>query len=418
LSSQPSARDLIGAERDDIRLVLGSRLERLGMVIRYVAYIVLAQVFLLGAVRGRYRDLAIIGAAVLLHNVFVHIVLWRRRYRLFATPWNFLIHLTEASLVIYFTGADESEFFFLYIFILTGYSVFRRESARILAASVVCLLAYSLVVTVEYLFAGISVAPGIIVVKMTSILVCGWFVATISQLWRKIEDSATARAIALASSEATLRTILDSTVDPILVYDESEAITEVNDTACEFLGMTREEMLGRPFRNLLFDDDSLQERLAEARLQEEYHGEQVFVNVEGLERTVDLHIRTFVRRQRRFFVAIAHDITERKNLQEAMHLANANLARLNRELQQVNELKTGLLTTISQRVRSPLTAILGFLDMLVSDEFGAITPAQRKPLQSCRRTTARVFRLIDEALGAPPTDAPQEKDGIPTHYSH
>lgn len=413
MSSSPNVSRPPSEERDDIRLVLGSRIERLGMIIRYVAFLALAQVFLLGEVRGSYRDLAIIGFVVLLHNAFVHVVLWRRRYRLFGTPWNFIIHLTEASAVIFFTGGDESEFFFLYIFILTGYSVFRREFARILMASLVCLLAYILVLTIEYFRAGISVAPGIIVVKMSGIPVCGWLVATIGQLWWRIEDAAAARARALASSEATLRTILDSTADPILVYDESEAIAEVNDKACEFLGMKREEILGRPFRNFLFDDDSLQERLAEVRLRDEYHGEQVFVNVEGNERTVDLHIRTFVRRQQRFFVAIAHDITERKNLEEATHLANANLARLNRELQQVNELKTGLLTTISQRVRSPLTAILGYLDMLLNDEFGAITPEQRKPLQSCRRTTVRVFRLIDEALGTPPTDVPQEKNHSP-----
>ena len=115
-----------------------------------------------------------------------------------------------------------------------------------------------------------------------------------------------------------------------------------------------------------------------------------------------------MRNQQRFFVVVAHDITERKHLQEATHLANVNLERLNRELQQVNNLKTGLLTAVSQRLRSPLTAILGYLDMLLNDELGPLPPEQRKILQNARRTTLRVFALIDEALDVPPagTSAP------------
>jgi len=402
MSDTVDVRHLHRADDDDIRLMLGSRLERLGMILRYAAYIVLVPVFLLGTAQGNYRDLAVITGVVLLHNAFVHFVLWTRRPNMFLTPWNFLIHLTEASLIVAFTGADESEFFFLYYFLLVAYSVFSRKFTRVLVATVICFLAYGMVIAIEYLRAGISAPAAVVFLKIVSVVLFGWLAASLGRLWRQIEDAAATRAQALASSEATLRTILDSTAEPILVYDEGEAITEVNDKACEFLGMKREEILGRAFRSFLFDDDSVSERLAEAKLRDEYHGEQVFVNAEGVERTVDLHIRSFIQGRWRFFVVIAHDITERKDLQEATHLANANLARLNRELQQVNEMKTGLLITVSQRIRSPLTAILGYLDMLLNDDFGPVAPDQRKPLQNCRRTTVRVFRIIDEALHVPP----------------
>lgn len=411
------AKHLQDMDNNDIRLMLGSRLERFGMILRYVGYVVLAPIFMLGDANGSYRDLAIVTLLVLLHNAFVHIVSWKRRTDLFLTPWNFFIHLTEASLIVAFTGAEESEFHFLYLVLLIGYSVFFREAARVFAATAVCCFAYAGVIGVEYLMAGIVLPPAVLVVKIGSVALCGAFVATASRLWRQIEDAGDARAQALAASEATLRTILDSTAEPILVYDEFEAITEVNDRACEFLGMRRGQIIKRQFRDFLFDDDSVSERLAEARLRDEYHGEQIFVTSDGTERTVDLHIRSFVQnvsgpspRRGRFFVAIAHDITERKNLQEATHLANANLARLNRELQQVNEMKTGLLTAVSQRIRSPLTAILGYLDLLLNDEFGPVAPDQRRPLQNCRRTTARVFRLIDESLGVSHTNVPRERD--------
>jgi PAS domain S-box-containing protein len=322
---------------------------------------------------------------------------------------NFLIHLSEYSVVVSFTGQEESEFFVLYLFLLIGYTVFRRRFLRVFFAALLCCFAYGVVIGVEWYRRGLAVPMGIIFLKMMTIVVCGWLLGTLSRLLRQVEAAAEERAAALAKSEATLRTILDTAADPILVYDDHEIVTAANNKTCEFLGMSRDHILGKEFRGFLFDDGSLGEKLAEARRREEYQGEQIFVGPDGQERTVDLRIQSFIRGQQTFSVVVAHDITERKNLQEATHLANVNLARLNRELQQVNEMKTGLLTAVSQRIKSPLTAILGYLDMLLNDELGALGTEQRKVLQHSRRISARIFRLIDEAFGAPAPEAPRPK---------
>jgi PAS domain S-box-containing protein len=393
----------------DSRLSPAIRLERLALILRYLAYAVLTAIFFLQQVRGSYRDFVVITGVVLLHNAFVHAVLRTRRYRLFDTALNFAIYLVETSLVVMFTGAEESELFVLYLFVLIGYTVYRRSFSRILTASFICCAAYGAVILVEWRVSGITMPFGIICGKLMSIVVCGWLVATLSRLLQQAEEVSAARARAVASSEATLRTILDSTADSILVYDDNECVTEANNRACEVLGVSREAILGRRFRTFLFDDGALPDRLSEARDKTEHHGEEVLISAEGRERTVDLHIRSFIRDQQRFFVCVAHDITEQKNLQEATHLANTNLARLNRELQQVNELKTGLLTAIAQRIRSPLTAILGYLDMVLNDELGVTHPEQRKALQNCRRSADRVFRIIDEVVQAPSGDAARDK---------
>ena len=52
MSGTVDVRHLHRADGDDIRLMLGSRLERLGMIFRYAAYIVLVPVFLLGTAQG------------------------------------------------------------------------------------------------------------------------------------------------------------------------------------------------------------------------------------------------------------------------------------------------------------------------------------------------------------------------------
>ena len=56
------------------------RLERVAYATRYVAYAVLVSLFLLGQIEGAYTDLAVVTAVIVLHHVFVHGVLWTRRY--------------------------------------------------------------------------------------------------------------------------------------------------------------------------------------------------------------------------------------------------------------------------------------------------------------------------------------------------
>ena len=57
---------------------------------------------------------------------------------------------------------------------------------------------------------------------------------------------------------------------------------------------------------------------------------------------------------------------------------------------------------VSQKLRSPLTAILGYMDLLLDEELGELLPEQRKSLQTCRRSTLRIFKLLDESFGDRP----------------
>jgi signal transduction histidine kinase len=135
---------------------------------------------------------------------------------------------------------------------------------------------------------------------------------------------------------------------------------------------------------------------------------------------VDLHVRSYMHDSERVFVAMLHDITAAKNLQEAARLTTNRLEQVNRELQHVSQLRSEFYTTIARRLRSPLSAILGLADMMLAEELGEITPEQRRALQSCRRSVMRVFGLADEVVLAAPervaavagaTDAPKAAGG-------
>jgi signal transduction histidine kinase len=129
---------------------------------------------------------------------------------------------------------------------------------------------------------------------------------------------------------------------------------------------------------------------------------------DGGEHTVDLKARSFVREHARYFVCVARDITEQKDYQEATQLANENLERLNRELRQLNDLKAGFLGKTSQKLRAPLAALLGYLDMLINEELGEINDDQRKALHTCRRSALRLLRVAEETPAF--TGAGREQD--------
>lgn len=204
---------------------------------------------------------------------------------------------------------------------------------------------------------------------------------------------------ALAFQTALFQSVLDTAVDPVFIYTDRGAVTETNAKACEFLAVPRDQIVGAPFRSFLFDDGTLDTTLARIHGQPEHRGEMTFVDAEGEEHDVEVHIRALTHRGDTVRVAAVRDISEYKSLEEAAHLANVNLARLNRELQQVNELKTGLLRILSQRIRSPLTALLGYLELLLDESLGELKPDQRKALQACRRCGLRVVRLLEEVFG-------------------
>lgn len=74
------------------------------------------------------------------------------------------------------------------------------------------------------------------------------------------------------------------------------------------------------------------------------------------------------------------------------------LERTNEELEQANETKTRLVSVVSHELRSPLTAIHGFSDLLLED--WTVTPDEewREIVDSIRRQSRRLFRLVDDLL--------------------
>ncbi len=73
-------------------------------------------------------------------------------------------------------------------------------------------------------------------------------------------------------------------------------------------------------------------------------------------------------------------------------------AEMARRLEEVAQMKTDFVSTVSHELRSPLTSIIGSLDTVNRPELAPAEPTSQQLLSSARRQAGRLQRLIDDLL--------------------
>jgi PAS domain S-box-containing protein len=196
--------------------------------------------------------------------------------------------------------------------------------------------------------------------------------------------------------------ILRSAADGLLGVDLSGEVTFINPAARRMIG-SRERLFGRPLHDLVhpeLPDDPACERESCA-LYQTLHVEPAydlregqFWRADGSSLPVEYTITPMRTDDGKAVGAVLtfRDITERR----AAAMAQEN-ERLYREARAANEAKDEFLATLSHELRTPMTAILGWLDMLALDE----TPDPellKEGLETIRRSARLQAQLIDDLL--------------------
>jgi PAS domain S-box-containing protein len=133
----------------------------------------------------------------------------------------------------------------------------------------------------------------------------------------------------LRASEERFRSVVDHATDGFFLFDEHQAILDVNKQACESLGYSREEMIGMHPR----DFDAALDQASFARIGERVtSGETVTFETQhrrkdGTVFPVEVRVRQFQHGAYRFRLSLARDITERKRAEEALRESEAKLQR-------------------------------------------------------------------------------------------
>ncbi|HKM54882.1 MAG TPA: PAS domain S-box protein, partial [Isosphaeraceae bacterium] len=128
---------------------------------------------------------------------------------------------------------------------------------------------------------------------------------------------------ALRASEKRFRTFVDHASDAFFLQGDGGTILDVNRRACESLGYTRDELVGKtPFE---FDPDLTLAMLEEFGRSLDA-GESVAFDTrhrrkDGSVFPVEVRAKAFWEGERRFTVSLARDVTDRKRAEEALRLS-------------------------------------------------------------------------------------------------
>ncbi len=92
------------------------------------------------------------------------------------------------------------------------------------------------------------------------------------------------------------------------------------------------------------------------------------------------------------------DITEQKKAQEELRKSHKQIEKQNIKLKKLDELKSAFLNVTSHELRTPMSSIKGYVQMLLKNTLGEINKEQENALNVVLRNTDRLDHLIQDIL--------------------
>ena len=214
--------------------------------------------------------------------------------------------------------------------------------------------------------------------------------------------------IAHQESEALKGSIMDASLDCIIILDEHGKILEFNPTAVSTFGYSRAEIAGQLLVEKIIPPGS-REQIREAMFQCLEHGdgslfgrrtEATGMRADGVEFPMEWAIVPLNLRGRHVFTAYLRDITDSKLAQEKMKQVQAKLEESNRDLKRRNEEIQNFYHTLSHELKTPLTSAREFVSMVMDNLAGQVNPRQAEYLAIAKKSCDQMRMCINDLFDA------------------
>nr|WP_264674192.1 PAS domain-containing sensor histidine kinase [Nocardioides lijunqiniae] len=198
----------------------------------------------------------------------------------------------------------------------------------------------------------------------------------------------------------------------IIGSDEVGRVNLYNPGAQRLLGYEADEVLGQK-TTMFHSPAAIRDKAAELGVAETFSdvvremtksgaaGTHIrFQRKDGVERTHAITLSRLAddRGRTTGYVSTSEDVTDqlesRRALVEALEVERQAVERL----QEVDSVKDSFVSSVSHELRTPMTSILGYLEMLGEDAYGALTGDQRNAVRRVSANTQRLLGLIDDLL--------------------
>jgi len=197
------------------------------------------------------------------------------------------------------------------------------------------------------------------------------------------------------------RSLIESNNDALMATDPLGIISDVNKQMEALTGCTRDELIGTPFKNYFTEPMRAQEAIERVLAENKVTDYELTARGrDGDETIVSYNATTFYDRDQRLqgVFASARDITERKRFERTLQDSNVKLKAAKFAADRANLAKSDFLSSMSHELRSPLSAILGFAQLMESASSPPPTPVQGARIAQILQAGWHLLKLIDEIL--------------------
>ncbi len=219
---------------------------------------------------------------------------------------------------------------------------------------------------------------------------------------------------ALHKREKEYRLLIDHQSDLVVKVDTNGIFEFVSDSYCKLFNKTEDELLGENFVPLVHEDDRKSTMEAMQQLYKPPHEcllEQRAMTKYGW-RWLEWKDTAIKDKNGKVIsiVGAGRDITQRKLAESQLEQKNQELSKTLNQIQEINleleaskekaeesdRLKTVFLGNLSHEIRTPMNGILGFANLLKSENITA--SKQKKYLNVIQKSGQRMLALIDDLV--------------------
>lgn len=240
-------------------------------------------------------------------------------------------------------------------------------------------------------------------------LVIGYTAVSLDITLRKQE------ILAARTHLATLNTLLETIPYPIFLKDAESRYMECNEAFCHMLGKSREDLLGKPMREVVSNELAESYLEADRLLFASESGQQIYENTvknaDGESREVRFHKRVLLGESGRpeGLVGIAIDVTDfraaerelrqnRDTLQQRVEERTADLFAAKEDAERANQAKSEFLANITHELRTPLHAIISFTRLAQAKLDKGAAALVREFLGDIYTASQRQLSLVNDLL--------------------
>ena len=230
--------------------------------------------------------------------------------------------------------------------------------------------------------------------------------------------------VRLSESEARMAEMVESAMDAIIMFDESQHVTLFNAAAERVFGYTAKEAIGTGDRQVL--PARVPDRLHRSRVRDRAGARgrvatphilprlesAMGVRASGEAFPIECTVSCLELAEGKVYTLIARDISERVRAEnelrnQATTLANTTaelkavndeLARRQGELEQAMTARRRFYASMSHELRTPINAILGYNTLLLDHIYGPLNEKQTQGVRRAHKAAKHLLELVNDVL--------------------